>query len=87
MYKDYITITKADGNLEKMEVIATFNLEETSKNYIIYKSLNSTDEHYYAASYDSNTNYANLNTNLSDKEKQILNKIFMTLKKEGDINA
>lgn len=87
MNKDYIFITKADGSSEKMEIVATFRLEETSKDCIIYKSLNANDEHYYAASYDANTNYSNLDTNFSEEEKQQLNKIFETLKNGGVSNA
>ena len=84
MIKDYIIITKADGSLEKMEIVATFRLEETSKDYIIYKSLYSNDEHFYVASYDRNSNHSNLHTNFSEEEKQQINKIFETLKnREG----
>ena len=56
MNKDYITITKADGSTELMEVVATFKLEETSKDCIIYKSIS--DEKYYAASYDADSDYS-----------------------------
>ena len=38
MSKDYITITKNDGSTEQMEVVATFKLEDTSKDCIIYKT-------------------------------------------------
>lgn len=79
MDKDYIVITKEDGSSEPMEIVATFRLEETSKDCIIYKSLNSKEEHYYAASYDKNTNYSNLDTNFSEHEKEQLNKIFKAL--------
>lgn len=85
MKKDYITITKIDGNVEQMEVVATFKLEETSKDYIIYKSLN--DNKYYAASYDSGSEYSNLNTILTDKEKEQLNQIFNSLNYGGKTNA
>ena len=87
MNKDYIIITKDDGSSEKMEIIATFRLEETSKDCIIYKNLNPADEHYYAAAYDSGTNYSNLNTDFNEDEKQALNKIFEAIKKWGVSNA
>ena len=83
--KDYITIAKANGTSEQMEVVATFKLEETAKNYIIYKSLN--DEKYYAASYNSDSDYSNLNTDFTDKEKEQLNQIFKALNTGGEINA
>ena len=87
MNKDYIVITKEDGSSEQMEIVATFRLEETSKDCIFYKNLNSNDEHYYAASYDKDTEYSNLDTNFSEHEKEQLNKIFETLKYRGVNNA
>lgn len=85
MEKDYITITKRDGSIEDMEVVATFKLESTSKNYIIYKSL--FENKYYAASYNNSLDYSNLDTNLTDKEKILLNEIFKTLNYGGKKNA
>jgi len=87
MSKDYIVITKDDGSTEQMEIVATFRLEETSKDCIFYKSLNSNDEHYYAASFEKDADYSNLNTNFSEYEKEQLNKIFETLKYGGVDNA
>ena len=85
MSKDYITISKIDGTLEQMEVVATFKLEESNKDCIIYKSLD--EERYYAASYNSDLDYSYLNTNFSDKEKEQLNEIFKALNYGGGINA
>lgn len=85
MSKDYITIAKANGTLEQMEVVATFKLEETTKDYIIYKSLK--EEKYYAASYNGDLDYSSLNTEFTDKEKEQLNQIFKALKIGGEINA
>lgn len=85
MSKDYITIAKADGTSEQMEVVATFKLEESAKDCIIYKSLNG--EKYYAASYSGNLDYSNLNTDFTDKEKEQLNQIFKALNYGGEINA
>lgn len=85
MSKDYIIITKADGTSEQMEVVATFRLEETAKDCIIYKALN--DERYYAASYNGDSDYSSLNTKFTDKEKEQLNEIFKTLNYGGEINA
>ena len=66
-----------------MEIVATFTLEETSKDCIIYKNISSTEERYYAASYERGTMYSNLNTDFSEEEKQMLNKIFVSLKNGG----
>jgi len=85
MTKDYISVTKSDGSTEQMEVVATFRLEETAKDCIIYKSINGTK--YYAASYDIGTDYSNLNTNFSEIEKEQLKKIFEALNYGGEINA
>lgn len=81
MSKDYITIAKSDGTLEQMEVVATFKLEESAKDCIIYKSLNG--KKYYAASYSGNLDHSNLNTDFTDKEKEQLNQIFKALNYGG----
>ncbi|MEE3342805.1 MAG: hypothetical protein VZS44_01795 [Bacilli bacterium] len=85
MDKDYITITKTDGTMEKMEVVATFRLEESGKKCIIYKSLN--QDKYYAASYDDEVDYSNLDTNFTDEEKEQLNKVFNVIKNGGEVDA
>ncbi len=85
MNKDYITVTKADGSKELMEAITTFKLEETSKNCIIYKSLD--NQKYFVASYDTDSDYSNLNTNFSEEEKEQIKKIFNTLNNGGELNA
>ncbi len=87
MNKDNILIAKSDGTSEEMEVVATFRLEESSKNIIIYKELD--NDKYYAASYNErdDSNYTDLNTDFTDKEKEQLNKLFDKLIKGGEINA
>ena len=78
MKKDYITITRNNGSTEEMEVVATFRLEDTSKDCIIYKDLQGNK--YYAASYNNDDlDYTNLNTEFTEKEKNQLNQIFETL--------
>ena len=85
MDKDYITIASSDGSTEEMEVVASFRLEETEKDCIIYKSLK--DGKYYAASYEGDNEYVKLNTDFTDKEKEQLNEIFEALKMGGETNA
>ena len=85
MGKDYITITKADGSSEQMEVVAAFRLEASEKDCIIYKS--SKEDRYFAASYTGDLEYANLDTNFTDSEKEQLNNIFKALNYGGDTNA
>lgn len=85
MNMDYIAITKSDGSIEQMEVVATFRLEDTSKDCIIYKSL--LENKYYAASYEKDLEYSSLNTEFTEKEKEQLNKIFKALNYGGGKNA
>lgn len=85
MTRDYIMITKNDGSKEQMEVVATFRLEDTSKDCIIYKSLQ--ENKYYAASYNGDLDFSNLNTEFTETEKEQLNKIFEALNYGGEKNA
>ena len=85
--KDYITIFNEDGTAEEMEVIATFKLEETKKACIIYKGINSNDTKYFAASYDEDNEYSDLNTEFTEKEKEELNEILKTILTRGENNA
>ena len=85
MVKDYITITKNDGSTEQMEVVATFRLEDTGKDCIIYKDLQGNK--YYAASYNGDLDYSNLNTEFTENEKEQLNQIFKILNYGGEKNA
>lgn len=88
MKNKYFNITKGNGTLEKMELILDFKLQQFNKNYIFYKSVNDNDV-YYAASYEEEKNegYSNLDTNLSEEEKEILNGIFKKFLKGDDVNA
>ena len=69
---DYINITDDKGNLLKMEVVSTFELEGYPSHYIIYKELDGF--HYYLAKYRDNVE--DLDTNISDSEYQLCNTIF-----------
>lgn len=84
MNKDNILIAKSDGTTEEMKVVTTFRLEESSKNIIIYKELD--NDKYYAASYKEkgDSNYADLNTDFTNKEKEQLSKIFDELIRGGE---
>ena len=84
MNKKYITITKDDGSLEKMEILTVFKLEDTGKDYVFYK-----DDlgKFYAASYGGDLEFAVLDTNLTDEEKEKLNNVFSELYIGGEVNA
>ena len=73
---DYITVTKDNGENEKMEVVTIFNKSESDYNYIIYKSLNTND--YYTARYLGD-DVVDLDTNLTDEEKAYANAVLNTL--------
>ena len=79
--KVYFEVENSNGNIEKMELLLQLRLEEFDRNYIIYKSCDN-NLRYYSASYDGNddNNFSNLNTDLSDKEKEILNEVFNKMK-------
>ena len=56
-----------------MEVVTTFKLDEYDFNYIIYRELDMS--HYYIAKYKGD-NIVNLNTDLSNNELLLANKVF-----------
>ena len=73
---DYITVTKDNGEIEAMEVVAIFNKSDSDYNYIIYKSLNGDD--YYTAKYIGEE-IANLDVNLDEEETKYTTGIFKAL--------
>lgn len=85
MEKVYITVEKDDGSSEEMEVILAFKLEESGKDCIIYRS--EIDKKYYAASYNKDSDYTDLNTDFTDKEKDQIQAIFKTLSGGGVKNG
>ena len=78
--KDYIDIYDENDNKRQMEVVTTFKLDEFDFNYIIYRELDKS--HYYIAKYKGNT-IVNLNTDLSNKELILCNKIFKEVLKDA----
>ena len=78
--KDYIDIYDENDNKRQMEVVTTFKLDEFDFNYIIYRELDKS--HYYIAKYKGN-NIVNLNTDLSNKELILCNKIFKEVLKDA----
>ena len=78
--KVYFEVENNMGVLEKMELLAQFNLEQFNKNYIIYKNLDSHNLHFYAAAYEmTEDGSSNLNTDLSADEKNAINAIFLSV--------
>lgn len=74
--KDIIYVYDKNGNKQKMEVVITFELQEFKRHYIIYREINKKDSEYYAARFNPDTSYSELDTNLSDSEKKIIQKVF-----------
>lgn len=78
--KVYFEVENSLGVLEKMELLAQFNLEQFDKNYIIYKNLDRNNLHFYAAAYEmTDDGSSNLNTNLSSDEKNAINAVFLSV--------
>lgn len=69
--KEYIDILDKNGKTKKVEVIFRFQNEENNKFYIVYKY----NEEFFAAKYDDVIGTSKLDTNLSSKELELLEKI------------
>lgn len=79
--KIFFEVENSMGVLEKMELLAQFNLEQFNKNYIIYKNLDKNNLHFYAASYEmTDEGYSNLNVDLTQEEKNAINAVFLSLR-------
>ena len=78
-----ITGIKDNGTKEEMEIVSIFKMEAFNKNYIIYKSI--VDNKYFAASFNADND--NIDTNLSDKEKEALEDYFKLYVLGGNQNA
>ena len=85
MEKTYITVEKEDGTSEEMEVIMAFKLEESGKDCLIYKS--NIDNKYYAAAYNKDLDYTDLDTNFTDREKDQIQAVFNTFNGGGIKNG
>lgn len=69
--KDLIDIYDVDGNITKMELVLKFELN--NMNYIIYRTMD--NKEYFAAKYQKGINI-DFNSDLSDEELKICNKIY-----------
>lgn len=73
--KEYIDILDKDGNSKKAEVIFRFRDEENNVFYIVYQHNNE----YFAAKYDDIIGTSKLDTNLNNKELEMLEKLLNKL--------
>jgi len=69
--KEYIDILDKDGNSKKAEVIFRFRDEENNVFYIVYQYNNE----YFAAKYEDVIGTSKLDTNLNDKELELLEEL------------
>ena len=69
---DYIYVYDENNNKLKMQVVIIFNLKNYKENYIIYCKPDKS--HYYLAKY--NDNIRDLNTQFSENELKLCNKVF-----------
>lgn len=76
--KEYIDIFDKDGNSKKAEVILRFRDEDNNNYYIVYKYNNE----LFAAKYDDIIGTSRLDTNLSNKELELLEGILSKIGEE-----
>lgn len=81
----YILLAKEDGTLEKKRILTIFELEKYNKDYVIfYDDEKEEIEELYVASYDKDTEFENINTNLNEDELKYANKLIEIIKKEDN---
>lgn len=67
MEKDIIKVLLDDGSTKDMELVLLYADQDTYKQYVLYKELNS-EEECYAAKYIVNNNVFELDPNLTKAE-------------------
>lgn len=77
--KDYIYIYNENGEKIKMEAVIALKLDNSDDEYIAYREENNADD-IYVAKIKPYTN--ELDTNLSDREKEMLKEIIEKQVKE-----
>ena len=81
----YFLLKKEDGTLEKKRILTIFELEKYNKDYVIfYDDEESKINNLYIASYDKDSDFKNLSTNLSDDELKYANKLIEVVKKDDN---
>jgi len=77
----YIFINNENGGLDKKRILVTYELEEFGKEYCIFYDNNEKEiKNLYVVSYDKDTDFKNLNTNLSEKELKYAHEFIETIK-------
>lgn len=75
-------LTTENGEKKEAEIIVSFKIQEYDGDYIIYK----VDNEYYGAKYINKDDKTELITDLSEKEKEIINKYYLEFQKESSSN-
>ncbi len=78
---NYVMVMDKDQNVEKMEALVNFNIDESNYNYIIYKRLDSDD--CFVAKYVGD-NIVDLITDLSNEELAYAQAIYDSLNDGGE---
>lgn len=69
--KEFINISDKNGKLKKAEVILRTHNQENNNFYIVYNY----DDEYFAAKYEDVIGTSKLDTNLNDKELELLEEL------------
>lgn len=77
--KDYIYVLNENNEQVKMEIVLVFKMKEFEEKYILYKDEND-NSIIYLAKLKKDTN--ELETNLTDKEKEMANEVLKQYLKE-----
>lgn len=81
----YILLKKEDGTIDKKRILTIFELEKYDKDYVIfYDDEKDEIDELFIASYDKDTEFKNLNTNLSEDELKYVNKLIEVVKKDDN---
>ena len=81
----YILLKKEDGTFDKKRILTIFELEKYDKDYVIFYDDNKEEiDEVFIASYDKDSEFKNLNTNLSEDELKYANKLIEVIKKDDN---
>ena len=80
----YILLKKEDGTIDKKRILTIFELEKYNKDYVIFYDDDKEEiDELFVASYDKDTEFKNLNTNLSEDELKYANKLIEVANNNG----
>ena len=81
----YILLTKDDGTIDKKRILTIFELDKFNKDYVVYYDDDKdVIDNLYIASYNKDTDFENISTNLSEEELKYANKLIEVIKKDDN---